>query len=29
MLAELIKQGQLKVVAGYFDIEIGHVQVLN
>ena len=29
VLAELIKQGQLKVVAGYFDIEIGHVQVLN
>ena len=29
VLAELIKQGQLKVVAAYFDIEIGRVQLLR
>jgi carbonic anhydrase len=29
VLTGLIKQGQLKVVAGYFDIELGHVQMLS
>jgi carbonic anhydrase len=29
VLAKLIKRGQLSVVAGYFDIEIGHVQVFS
>ena len=29
VLAELIKKGDLKVVAGYFDVEIGRVQILS
>ena len=29
VLADFIKQGQLKVVAAYFDIEVGRVQLLN
>jgi carbonic anhydrase len=29
VLDELIKKGELKVVAGYFDVEIGHVQLLS
>jgi carbonic anhydrase len=29
VLAGLIKQGQLSVMAGYFDTEVGHVQMLS
>jgi carbonic anhydrase len=29
VLADFIKQGQLKVVAAYFDIEVGRVQLLD
>lgn len=29
VLAEQIKKGDLKVVAGYFDVEIGRVQLLS
>ena len=29
VLAELSKKGELKVVAGYVDVEIGHVNLLN